>query len=155
MRSKQNLCNLLSSNTKKIAKHSPFFRHFFILQGWFGTKFDNAGGFFNHKDTLKNPLKSAFPERISVIRVPVFFCLFNHKGTKKKSSFIIFPIKNPSGTIVPKGLKYFFSVKLCVFSVKHCVIKTLKNLLRSAFPKGISRIRVPIFFGFLSSIHYT
>ena len=63
-------------------------------------------------------------------------------------------IKNPSGTIVPKELKYFFSVKLCVFSVKHCVIKTLKNLLRSAFPERISKIRVPIFFGFLSSIHH-
>ena len=59
--------------------------------------------------------------------------------------------KNPSGTIVPKGLKYFFSVKLCVFSVKLCVIITLKNSIKSAFTEGISVIRVPVFFGLRSS----
>ena len=44
--------------------------------------------------------------------------------------------KTPSGTIVPKGLKHFFSLKRCVFSVKHCVKKTLKIRLNLRLLKG-------------------
>jgi hypothetical protein len=46
-------------------------------------------------------LKSAFVNRYSKIK---FSIIFNHKDTKKKSVFNIFPHKNLSETIVPKGL---------------------------------------------------
>ena len=119
---------------------------FISQQGSLAQNLIMPGFFLTTKTRRKNPFRSASPERdqqnprSNILRSSVFF---NHKGTKKKSSFIIFPIKNPSGTIVPKGLKYFFSVKLCVLSVYLCVIITLKNPYKSAFPEGISKIRVP------------
>jgi hypothetical protein len=46
-------------------------------------------------------LKSAFVNRYSKIK---FSIIFNHKDTKMKSAFNIFPHKNLSENIVPKGL---------------------------------------------------
>ena len=100
---KKNRCNLLSSNTKKIAKHSSLFRHFFIFKRWFGTKIDNVG-FFNHKGTKKNPFKSAFPEGISYIRVlkSSVFCLPSFSTTNVISNFASPYFRNRKSPVVNK-----------------------------------------------------